>query len=85
MTSRSKYITNRQKTITPKIVTPIRPKNITPICKPSVTPKHVPTPKDIQTYVISDAGKLVKPRSPIGPPPPLPLKPICKKPNKKVL
>ena len=83
MTSRS-----RQK-ITPKIVTPIRPKNITPICKPSVrptTPKNVPTLSDIQIYVISDAGKLVKPHSPIGPPPPLPLKrPICKNPNKKVL
>jgi hypothetical protein len=47
---------------------------------------------DIQTYVISDAGKLVKPHSPIGPPPPLKYKlktqmkrPICKNPNKKVL
>ena len=80
MNSRSRYTS--QKTVTLKILTPIRHKNITPI----IRPKDVPTPKDIQQYVISDAGKLVKPRSPIGPPPPLPMKrPICKNPNKKVL
>jgi len=84
MNSRSRYTS--QKTVTLKILTPIRHKNITPICKPSVRPKDVPTVSDIQKYVISDAGKLVKPRSPIGPPPPLPIKrPICKNPNKKVL
>ncbi len=95
MNSRSRpapIITNSQKSITPKFLTPIRRKNITPIQKQSITPKHVPTVSDIQTYVISDAGKLVKPHSPIGPPPPLkyrlktPMKrPICKNPNKKVL
>ena len=81
MNSRSRYITT-EKNMTPKFITPIRRKNITPI----IRPKDVPTVSDIQTYVISDAGKLVKPRSPIGPPPPLPVKrPICKNPNKKVL
>jgi hypothetical protein len=65
---------SRSRSITSK-----RTISITPII-----PNHVPN--DIQTYVISHAGKLVKPRSPIGPPPPLPMKrPICKNPNKKVL
>ena len=87
MNSRSRptpIITNSQKSITPKFLTHITRKNI--------TPKQVPTVSDIQTYVISDAGKLVKPHSPIGPPPPLksrlktPMKrPKCKNPNKKVL
>jgi hypothetical protein len=79
MKSRSRY--NIQKTITNEYITitPIKKKNITPI----IIPKHVPN--DIQTYVISHTGKLVKPRSPIGPPPPLPIKPICKNLNKKVL
>ena len=77
MNSWSRY---SEKTITSKYITitPIRQRNITPII-----PKHVPN--DIHTYVISHAGKLVKPHSPIGPPPPLPMKPICKNPNKKVL
>ena len=57
--------------------------------------KEVPTKKDIVTYVISDAGKLIKPHSPLESPPPLPIKlkytnnfnkhPICKNPNKIVL
>jgi len=79
----------------PKNITPIRkpetPKNITPIRKPEtynvkhrpITPKHVVSP--IHLYVISDAGKLVRPHSPLGPPPPLKSKfkrPVCKNPNK---
>jgi len=80
---------------------PITPKNITPIVKPETpkvkhrpitpkyvkpyTPKHVVSP--IHLYVISDAGKLIQPHSPLGPPPPLKNKPgfkrpVCKNPNK---
>ena len=76
---------------------PYTPKPYTPKHRP-ITPKYlksfpkqVPTKSDIFTYVISDAGKLIKPHSPLEPPPPLPpikptpKRPICKNPNKIVL
>ena len=59
-------ITNSQKTIKPTT-----PKSITEIIS-----------DEIKIYVISETGKLVKPHSPIGPPPPLP---ICKKPKNILL
>ena len=88
-------------TTSPIRTTPIRKtntsKNVTPICKPErrfitpkiFLPKHVTSP--IHLYVISDAGKLVKPHSPREPPPPLPplpskvnpifKRPVCKNPK----
>jgi len=50
---------------------PITSKHVKPFAK------EVPTKRDIQTYVISDSGKLIRPRSPTEPPPPL--KPIAKR------
>ena len=91
----------KNKTLTYKSIhSPIHknnlPKNRSITCK-YLNPftKQVPTTNDIVTYVISDAGKLVQPHSPLEPPPPLPIKPkstnirikrpICKNPNKIVL
>jgi hypothetical protein len=92
-------IIKNPKNITPIRKPEPRPKNITPIRKPETynvkhrpitpkyvkpcTPKHVVSP--IHLYVISDAGKLVQPHSPLGPPPPLKSKfkrPVCKNPYK---
>ena len=73
----------------PRVIStsPIRitPKNTPKPIRRSITPEHVTSP--IYLYVISDAGKLVRPHSPTGPPPPLPKpkpifkRPVCKNPK----
>ena len=82
---------------TPKNITPHIPerRSTTPIRKPAhkpITPKYLKPliPKQVTSpihlYVISDVGKLVRPHSPIEPPPPLPKpkfkRPVCKNPTK---